>query len=178
MPKSSRPGRSVITVAAVVILGAVIAVGIFAGRGQNPPPVAIARGPAVPSLSGTDPISGAPVSLESFRGHPLVINLWASWCPGCNVEAPDIRRFTATHREIGFVGINVNDTPAAARQFVAKYGWTHSSISDPSGALGARLGLQGLPTTIFVRADGTIAGQVPGQVTFQQLVTASNALGS
>lgn len=173
------PRRRIAAIAAaVVIIGAVIAVGLVAGRGQDPVEVSIAQGPPVPALSGTDPVSGAPVSLDDFRGRPLVINLWASWCPGCNVEAPDIRRFTETHPQVGFVGIDVSDTPDGARGFVRKYGWTHSSISDPSGELGARLGLQGLPTTIFVRADGTIAGQVPGEVTYQQLVTAAAALSS
>lgn len=176
MPKL--PRRRLLAAAAALAVGAVIAVGLIAGSSQDAPDVAIAEGPPVPSLSGTDPVTGAAVAVEDFRGGPLVINMWASWCTGCRVEAPDIKRFTETHPQVGFLGIDVTDTPAGARDFVARYGWTHPSIADPQGRLAARLGLRGLPTTVFVRADGTMAGEVLGEVTYEQLVEAAAAIGA
>jgi thiol-disulfide isomerase/thioredoxin len=126
----------------------------------------------VPALSGTDPVTGQTVSVADFAGRPLVINMWASWCPGCIVEAPDIKRFTQDHPEVGFLGLDVTDSAGGAREFVERYAWSHPSIFDPRGELAARLNLRGLPTTVFVRADGTIAGQALGEVTYQQLVDA------
>jgi thiol-disulfide isomerase/thioredoxin len=165
-----------IAVAAAII--GVIVVGLVAGARQESAPVAIESGPPVPELAGTDPVTGERVDVKDFAGRPLVINMWASWCTGCIAEAPDIRRFTGDHPEVGFLGIAVTDTDDGSRAFAARYDWSHPSISDPRGQLGARLNLRGLPTTVFVRADGTIAGEALGEVTYEQLVDATAALGS
>ncbi|MGE0026349.1 MAG: TlpA family protein disulfide reductase [Thermoleophilia bacterium] len=174
---SARRRRGGFIVLAVVIAG-VVAVGLIAASRQQGAPVEIGEGPPVPALSGSDPVTGEPVSVSDFAGRPLVINMWASWCTGCIAEAPDIRRFTQDHPEVGFLGIAVTDTPGGSRAFVARYGWTHPSIFDPRGALAARLNLRGLPTTIFVRADGSIAGEALGEVSYDQLVEATAALRS
>ena len=160
-------------VAAMVVVGLVGAAGREGGASPT-----LGDGPPVPELSGADPVTGAAVSTADFRGRPLIINMWASWCPGCSAEAPDIRRFTQDHPEIAFLGIAVTDTDDGARAFVSRHGWTHPSISDPRGRLAARLNLRGLPTTVFVRADGTIAGETPGEITYRQLVDAAAELRS
>lgn len=164
-----------IAAAAAVIVG-VIVVGLVAASRQEGAPVVITQGPQVPALSGVDPVSGEAVAVADFAGRPLVINMWASWCTGCIAEAPDIRRFTEDHPEVGFLGIAVTDTRAGSRGFVDRYGWTHPSIFDARGELASRLNLRGLPTTIFVRADGTIAGEALGEVSYEQLVEATAAL--
>jgi thiol-disulfide isomerase/thioredoxin len=163
---------------AVALIAGVIVVGLVAASRQEPAPVALDEGPQVPALSGTDPVSGETVSVADFAGRPLVINMWASWCPGCIVEAPDIKRFTQTHPEVGFLGIDVTDSAAGARAFVERYSWSHPSIFDPRGELAARLSLRGLPTTVFVAADGTIAGEALGEVSYGQLVEAVARLDS
>lgn len=174
-PSSRRLG-GFIAVAAVIV--GVIVVGLVAASRQESAPVMIGEGPQVPALSGVDPVSGETVAVADFAGKPLVINMWASWCTGCIAEAPDIRRFTADHPEIGFLGLAVTDTEGGSRRFVDRYDWTHPSISDPRGELASRLNLRGLPTTVFVRADGTIAGEALGEVTYEQLVEATDALRS
>ena len=160
-----------------VIVGVVV-VGVVAASRQPPAPVALSHGPRIPALVGTDPVSGKRVDVARFAGRPLVINMWASWCTGCIAEASDITRFTRDHPEVAFIGIDVTDSAGGARAFVDRYDWTHPSIFDPQGALGSRLGLRGLPTTVFVRADGTVAGEALGPVTYQQLVDTARALES
>lgn len=175
--RTPTPRRLVGFIAVAAAIVAVIVVGLVAAAGEEPVPVAIAAdGPPVPELSGTDPVSGERVSVADFAGRPLVINMWASWCTGCIAEAPDIARFTRDHPEIGFLGLDVTDEPGDARAFVERFEWTHPSILDPRGELAATLGLRGLPTTVFVRADGTVAGEALGEVTYQQLVDATSAL--
>ena len=172
------PRRLGVFVAVTALIVGVIVIGLVAATRQESAPVAIGDGPPVPELSGTDPVTGAKVNVKEFAGRPLIINMWASWCTGCIAEAPDIRRFTEDHPEIGFLGIAVTDTDGGSRAFAARYDWSHPSISDPRGRLGARLKLIGLPTTVFVRADGRIAGEALGEVTYEQLVDAAAALGS
>ena len=173
MPPTRRFG-GFLAVAALIV--GVVVVGLVAAARQEAAPVAISQGPPVPDLAGTDPTSGRQVSVSDFAGRPLVINMWASWCTGCIAEAPDIARFTKDHPDVAFLGIDVTDSEGDARAFAARYGWSHPSIFDPRGELGAQLNLRGLPTTIFVRADGTIAGEALGEVTYEQLVDATAAL--
>lgn len=177
MPTPSRRRLGGFVAVAILIVG-VIVVGLVAASRQEAAPVALSDGPPVPALSGTDPVSGETVSVADFAGRPLVINMWASWCTGCIAEAPDIRRFTEDNPDVAFLGIAVTDTDDGSRRFVERYDWTHPSISDPRGELGSRLNLRGLPTTVFVRSDGTIAGEALGEVTYEQLVEATAALRS
>jgi thiol-disulfide isomerase/thioredoxin len=68
-------------------------------------PVAVSPEDA-PEVSGEDPITGEDVALDDFRGKPVVINIWASWCPGCNEEAADLREFAADHPEAVLLGVD------------------------------------------------------------------------
>jgi thiol-disulfide isomerase/thioredoxin len=115
-----------------------------------------------PGLSGEDPITGEEVALADFRGKPVVINIWASWCPGCNDEAADLREFAGDHPEAVLLGVDFQDTFGGARDFYERWGWEHPSIFDSSGSLTAQLGLFGLPTTLFLDAEHRIAARVVG----------------
>jgi thiol-disulfide isomerase/thioredoxin len=114
-------------------------------------PGAVGRaGGDAPSLHGRDPITGRQVSLARFAGRPVVLNVWASWCSGCNQEAADLARFAASHRGAQVLGVDTQDTTGGARAFYRKWHWHHPSIADPSGSLSARLAVTGLPTTYFL----------------------------
>lgn len=139
----------------------VIATGVvLAGGDEKSQPVA-KESDAV-ELSGEDPVTGEPVSLADFAGKPVVLNFWASWCPPCREELPDLQRFTAGHPEVAVVGVNFQDTPAGAKALAEEVGWVPPSVSDPEGAIGARLGIQGMPTTFFLDAEHRLVGLVAG----------------
>ena len=124
-------------------------------------PIAADAKPA-PPLEGEDPITGKTVRLADFRGKPVVINVWASWCPGCNEEATDLREFAAAHPEAVVLGIDFQDTRAGAREFYRRWDWTHPSIWDVSGTKTAALGLVGMPTTYFLDERHRIVAEVVG----------------
>jgi cytochrome c biogenesis protein CcmG/thiol:disulfide interchange protein DsbE len=124
-------------------------------------PVAVTPEQA-PTLLGEDPISGEEVALADFRGRPVVINVWASWCPGCNDEAAALREFAADHPEIAVLGVDFQDTVEGARRFYRRWEWTHPSIFDSSGTQAAALGLFGMPTTLFLDSRHRIAARVVG----------------
>jgi cytochrome c biogenesis protein CcmG/thiol:disulfide interchange protein DsbE len=98
--------------------------------------------------------------LAELKGHPLVINKWASWCGPCQTEFP-IFQSVATQRgaDVGFLGLNVTDTDAHARGFLAKRPLPFPSYVDPeeklTGSLKAPLKLA--PVTIFLARDGRVA---------------------
>jgi thiol-disulfide isomerase/thioredoxin len=129
--------------------------------GSGAAPVEVTPKPA-PDLLGEDPITGAEVALADFRGKPVVINVWASWCPGCIDEAADLREFAADHPEIVVLGVDFQDTVDGARRFYGRWQWTHPSIFDSSGTQSAALGLFGMPTTFFLDSEHRIAARVVG----------------
>ena len=98
--------------------------------------------------------------LAELKGHPLVINKWASWCGPCQAEFP-IFQSVATQRgaDVGFLGLNVTDTDSHARGFLAKRPLPFPSYVDPeeklTGSLKAPLKLA--PVTIFLARDGKVA---------------------
>jgi thiol-disulfide isomerase/thioredoxin len=115
-----------------------------------------------PSLHGRDPITGRQVSLAQFAGKPVVINVWASWCTGCNQEAADLARFAASHPGAQVLGVDTQDTTGGARAFYRKWHWQHPSIADPSGSLSAQLAVTGLPTTYFLDRQHRVVGKIVG----------------
>ncbi|MGH3113463.1 MAG: TlpA family protein disulfide reductase [Gaiellaceae bacterium] len=164
-------------VAAVLGLAAIVAAGIVLAQEESaparPPPVSAAdaeftveAGKRAPELSGTNPITGKPVSLADFEGKPVVVNIWASWCPPCRAEAPAIKRFVDAHPEAVMLGIDFQDTVEGAKAFYREFAWTHPSISDSTGELAQRLGLQGLPTTIFLTSEHREVARVVGETDF------------
>ena len=148
--------------AGLVVGAAVLGAGVIAARDNGS---AIARptgnGPRI-VLAGTDPITGAKVDLTQFAGKPVVVNVWASWCPGCNDEAADLAQFARAHPEAQVVGLDIRDTRDDARAFYRRWGWRHPSIFDPSGELAAKLGLQGLPSTFVLDSEHRIASRIVG----------------
>ena len=116
----------------------------------------------VPALRGRDPITGRQVSLAQFDGRPVVVNVWASWCTGCNQEAADLARFAASHRDSQVLGVDTQDTTGGARAFYRKWHWRHPSIADPSGSLSAQLAVTGLPTTFFLDRQHRVVAKIVG----------------
>ena len=170
--------RLALLVGAAALLAAIVAAGVVLARdgddaspgtpsgsamptatGSQPAPV---DATAAPDLAGEDPITGTTVRLADFSGKPVVINVWASWCPGCNEEAADLREFAAAHPEAVVLGIDFQDTRSGAREFYRRWDWTHPSIWDVSGTKTAALGLVGMPTTYFLDARHRIVAEVVG----------------
>jgi thiol-disulfide isomerase/thioredoxin len=116
----------------------------------------------VPAVRGRDPITGGQVSLAQFEGKPVVLNVWASWCTGCNQEAADLARFAGSNRFAQVLGVDTQDSTGGARAFYRKWHWHHPSIADPSGSLSARLAVTGLPTTYFLDRQHRIVGKILG----------------
>lgn len=145
-------------VAAVVIVGALL------GRDTGPATAVPASGGTDRiTFEGTDIVSGDEISLARFEGKPVVITIWASWCPGCNAEARTLARFAKAHPEAGFVGVDFSDTLDSARSFYEKYGWQFPSVFDPEGRIAGELGLQGTPTTIFLDREHREVARIVGE---------------
>jgi cytochrome c biogenesis protein CcmG/thiol:disulfide interchange protein DsbE len=113
------------------------------------------------TLAGTT-LDGQAFDLSAYKGKPVVINYWATWCGYCVQEMPELVAFTAAHPEVQVIGVNVQDDAAAARQFVAQQGLTFPQVSDPQGKLLQTIGSQGIPTTLFLDAGLVVREKIVG----------------
>lgn len=122
-------------------------------------------GVELPDISVTDE-SSQPVSIRSFTGGPLVINFWYSTCEPCRREMPVLAESATEHAGVvNFIGVNMNDSAEIARKFADRYGVTYDLVFDVNGSLARALGVATAPVTLFVDSNGTIVGQVAGEVT-------------
>jgi thiol-disulfide isomerase/thioredoxin len=155
-------GRGLAALLAGAVMALVVAGVLVARDGDEPAVVASDRFTPAPQVSGVDPITGKPVRLSDYAGRPVVINVWASWCPPCHDEAPDLARFAREHPEAQLLGIDIRDAKDPARAFYRQYNWRHPSIFDPTGEKAASLGLQGQPITYFLNEKHEIVETIAG----------------
>jgi cytochrome c biogenesis protein CcmG/thiol:disulfide interchange protein DsbE len=93
--------------------------------------------------------------LAALRGHPAVVNVWASWCAPCNDEAPIIQRVALSNgKQVGFLGIDLRDSKSGANSFLRRYPVSFPSIEDPDGQVYNDYRLLGQPATAFYDAAG------------------------
>jgi thiol-disulfide isomerase/thioredoxin len=111
-------------------------------------------------------LGGGDITLSALRGKPVVVNLWASWCPPCRAEMPAIQKVYQDYQGLGLVVLGVNttnqDNEADAAAFVQEYGLTFPIPLDRDGSVSARYELRGLPTTFFIDRKGIIRSVVVG----------------
>jgi cytochrome c biogenesis protein CcmG, thiol:disulfide interchange protein DsbE len=116
-------------------------------------------------------LHGGRVRLADLRGRPIVVNFWASWCPPCVAEMPDFER---VHWRLGdrvaFLGVNQRDQPQAAEELARTTGVTYPLAVDPAGRSFDAFGGRGMPTSVLIRADGTVAEVFAGPLDEQLLV--------
>ncbi len=106
------------------------------------------------------------VSSDSWVGMPTVINFWATWCEFCIEEMPALQEASETLAgRVRFVGIDRQDPREDALAFLAETGVTYEQLASPAGEPYTQLGSRGMPTTLFVDADGVVAYRHTGPLT-------------
>jgi thiol-disulfide isomerase/thioredoxin len=125
------------------------------------------------SLDGED-LDGDPLAVQDFRGKPVVLVVWGSWCAPCRDEAPDV---VGAASELGddvqFVGINTRDASTAqAQAFTRKFDVDFPSFYSPSGeallAFPGVLGLRTIPAFAVLDSDGRVAASIIGKLPSRQ----------
>jgi cytochrome c biogenesis protein CcmG/thiol:disulfide interchange protein DsbE len=120
-------------------------------------------GRPAPAFTLEDTGGGAPVSLASLRGRPVVINFWATWCVPCYEEHAVL---VAAAREAGdsaqFLGVVYEDEEDRVGDFLARQGSAYPSLMDDAGKTAMAYGVYGVPETFFVDAQGRIAAKYTG----------------
>ncbi len=103
-------------------------------------------------------LSGNSIQLSEFKGKSVLINAWATWCPPCRAEMPDLENYYQEHKDDGFeiVAINAGDTQEQAAAFVNSTGLSFTILLDQDLHILQGLGISGFPTSILIDPNGIV----------------------
>lgn len=124
----------------------------------------------VPSLV-LEKLDGSRTNLAQFRGKPMVVNLWATWCPPCVREMPVLHRAQVANPAVDFVFINQGETAQRVAPWLSARGLSlRNVLLDSKGESLAAFNQRGLPTTLFFDAEGRLVGTRTGELSEATLV--------
>ena len=111
-----------------------------------------------------DGLNGTPRSLASYRGRPLIINVWASWCGPCRAEMGSLDRLAVKHngKQLHFIGISTDDYPEKATDYLMRTRVSFDNYIDQKLLWETLLGANRIPLTVLVDAKGRVVKRVYG----------------
>jgi cytochrome c biogenesis protein CcmG/thiol:disulfide interchange protein DsbE len=120
-------------------------------------------GRPAPDFTGTD-LDGRPVRLADFRGHPLLLNFWASWCGPCRAEQPGLNDIAATDgpRGLRVLGVDVRDNLEQARIYRDEFKVPYQSLFDQAARLAYAYQVDAPPSSVLIDAGGVVRFEIAG----------------
>ncbi len=161
----------------LLIMIAVVAVGSYLIRGDvliasfqsqaaaAPDGVGVKVGKIAPDFMVTD-LGGKVVRLSDFRGQPVMVNFWATWCPPCRAEAPEIENIYRERQGQGLaiLGVSMDDDATAVPGFVSQFGLTFPIAVDADSRVADLYRVDSIPMTFFIDKNGVIRDIQLGQM--------------
>ena len=170
---------------AVVIVGASVLYNRFSGEVnlggiattpqvvEDPTGATEEKGSEAPDFTVYD-LEGNAHKLSDFRGKPVLLNFWASWCGPCQMEMPDFQKFYESHGDkVNFVIVNLTDgqqeTVETASAFIAEKGYTFPVYYDTDIDAAAKYGVSAVPVSYFIDAEGYFTAWAQGALSADML---------
>jgi cytochrome c biogenesis protein CcmG, thiol:disulfide interchange protein DsbE len=167
-PKS-RVNRKVLVAGLAIVLPLLVVLVMNLGRDPRSVRSPLIGRPA-PNFTLTPVGGGKPVSLDSLRGKPVVINFWATWCVPCFQEHAALMGSARFLQDVQFLGIVYEDEESRARDFLRKEGGYYPSLMDADGRTAIAYGVFGVPETFFIDAKGRIVDKYVGPLNRDAIV--------
>ncbi|MCF5646703.1 redoxin domain-containing protein, partial [Pseudomonas syringae] len=110
-------------------------------------------------------MNGEPVNIADHQGKPIVINLWATWCPPCRREMPVLRDMQLERPDIVFLFVNQAESADTVSRYLSAQGLAlRNSLLDTDGEFARQVGSVALPTTLFYSPQGRLTGSHLGEM--------------
>ena len=118
-------------------------------------------------------LDGSRMTLSGLRGKPVILNFWATWCPPCRTEMPDLQAVWQEHQSEGvvIVGVDLGEDPATVQSYVSRVGVTYPIALDIDQRVGETYGTGSLPTTYFIDRNGTVRDRYTGGMNKRVMVS-------
>ena len=172
---SSRPGR--VQAPFILMIGglALILIAILLVLTQQTAVTqdvsAVRIGQAVSNFTLTD-LNGQSAKLSDYQGKVVLLNIWATWCPPCRAEMPDLQTFYSTHKDQGFVilAINAGDARPDVQSFASSYQLSFPVLLDTQVDVIKHMGIFNYPTSVLIDRDGIVQNIQVGMYPPENLV--------
>ncbi|NOZ93726.1 MAG: TlpA family protein disulfide reductase [Acidobacteria bacterium] len=118
---------------------------------------AVPRAPMFPKVSLVPLSGGEPVPITSYRGHPVLVNFWATWCPPCRAELPELQQLYTKYgpRGLKVAAVNVNRSSSGVAEFLKQHRLTLPVFRMDEATL-RRLGVGSIPMSVLIDATGRV----------------------
>ncbi len=116
-------------------------------------------------------MDGSTLTLSDLRGKVVMINFWASWCPPCRQEAPDLVEVYREYADqpVEFVGVDIWDRPEDALEYIDQYRVNYPNGVDDKGTIAIDYGVRGIPETFFINSQGVLVKKFAGPISADKL---------
>ncbi|WP_165786634.1 TlpA family protein disulfide reductase [Heyndrickxia camelliae] len=131
--------------------------------------IGLSIGQKAPNIKAAG-FNGDSIDLSTYKGKKVLLNFWATWCPPCKAEIPDLVKFYNKHQsEFVVIGVNIESSKNQVKDFIKQYGITYPIIMDKKETISDKYQIQPIPTTYFIDEDGIIYHKQIGAVTYNEL---------
>ncbi len=172
--------RIALLVSAAILMGAALLLLTQSGvpdRGRYTGVLLEDGGIAAPEIGYLAPpfekplLNGDSINLLELRGHPVVINFWATWCEPCRIEMPELQLLRDTYgtSDLYVLAVNLSEPPNIVRRWVKELGLTFDIVLDEDGSVREAYRLRGQPSTFIVSPNGEIVFVAYGPVDMDTL---------
>jgi peroxiredoxin len=116
-------------------------------------------------------LDGNRVTLSDFRGRPVMLNFWATWCLPCRIEMPELQQALHDYQDQNLVILTINqqESPEAVAEFFEEFDLSLTPLLDSDGTVGQRYRMMNLPGTVFINPDGRVTAIHRGILAREQI---------
>lgn len=160
----------------IIIAGGLLVFGRWYGGGttvqspnagiHNQTSIGSARGNQLAPDFSLAKLGGGTISLAEFRGKKaVVVDFWASWCPNCRRDMPNLNRFYEKHKDkVEVIGVNLREKESTVQDFIASRGISFPIALDPRGTASNAFGIRYTNTHFLIDKDGNLLRAIPGDI--------------